>query len=60
MQNLLSKHPLIRKKMIQFQIDESVAHSQILISGNHGALFQIKGQGQFQDLKNCGGAGRKT
>jgi len=44
-------HP--EKKMIQFWIDESIAHSQILISGNQGALFQIKGQGQFQDLENC-------
>jgi len=33
-------HP--EKKNIQFWIDESVAHSQILISGNHGVLFQIK------------------
>jgi len=33
-------HP--EKKNIQFRIDESVAHSQILISGNYGVLFQIK------------------
>jgi len=53
--------------MIQFWINEFVAHSQIPISGNHGALFQIKGQGQFWDLKNCGlqeekrrGAGRRS
>jgi len=46
--------------MIQFQIDKSVAHSHIPIFDNHGALFQIKGQGQFQDLENCGGAGKKT
>jgi len=45
--------------MIQFWIDESIAHFQIPISGNHGALFQIKGQEQFRDIKNCGGAGRK-
>jgi len=50
-------HP---KKNIQFWIDESVDHSQIPISGNHGALFQIKGQGQFRNLENCEGARRKT
>jgi len=38
-------HP--KNEMIQFWIDESVAHSQILISGNHSALLQIKDQGQF-------------
>jgi len=42
MQNLLLEHPLIRKKMIQFWIDESVAHSQIPIFGNHGVLFSNK------------------
>jgi len=36
-----SPHP--KKKMIQFRIDKSVAHSQIPISSNHDALFQIKG-----------------
>jgi len=46
--------------MIQIWIDECVAHSQIPISINHGALFQIKGQGQFQDLENCEGVERKT
>jgi len=53
--------------MIQFWIDESIAHSQILISSNHGALFQIKDQGQFRDLENCGvqeekcrGTGRRS
>jgi len=56
MQNLLPEHSLIQKK-IQFWIDESIAHSQILIFGNHSALFQIKGQSQFRDLENCGGAG---
>jgi len=61
MQNLLSEYPLIRKKkMIQFRIDESIAHPQISIFDNHDTLFQIKGQGQFRDLENCGGAGRKT
>jgi len=45
--------------MIQFWIDESLEHSQIPISSNHGALFQIKGQGQFRYLENFGGAGRK-
>jgi len=60
MQNLFLEHSIIwKKKRIQFWIDESVAHSQIPIFGNHGVLFQIKGQGQFRDLENCGGAGRK-
>jgi len=55
MLKLLSEHPLIqKKKMIQFRIDESVAYSQIPICDNHSALFQIKGQGQFWDLENCG------
>jgi len=40
--------------MIQFRIDESITHSQIPISGNHNALFQIKGQDQFRNLENCG------
>jgi len=40
--------------MNQLLIDESVAHFQIPISGNNGALFQIKGQHQFWNLKNCG------
>jgi len=40
--------------MIQFWIDESVVYSQILISGNYDVLFQIKSQGQFRDLENCG------
>jgi len=40
--------------MIQFWIDESIAHSHISISGNHGTFFQIKGQDQFRDLENCG------
>jgi len=60
MQNLLPEHLLSRKKMIQFRIDESVSHFQIPISSNHGALFQITDQGQFQDLENFGGAERKT
>jgi len=51
--------PPHKKKNDSVRIDESITHSQISISGNHGALFQIKGQGQFQDLENCGGARRK-
>ena len=58
--------PHLKKKMIKFWIDESIAHFQISISGNHDALFQIKGQGQFRDLENYGvpeeksrGAGRR-
>ena len=42
MQNLLPKHLLIqKKKMIQFRIDETIAHSQIPIFDKHGVLFQI-------------------
>jgi len=50
MQNLLPEHSLIRKKMIQFWIDEFVTQSQVPISTNHGVTFQIKNQGQFWDL----------
>jgi len=46
--------------MIHFQIDESIAHSQIPISSNHGVLFQIKRQCQFRNLENCRSAGRKN
>jgi len=61
MQKLLPKHPLIRKKkMIQFQIDESVTHSHIPIFGNHDTLFQIKDQGQFRNLESCESAGRRN
>jgi len=45
-------HP---EKNIQFWIDESVAHSQIPISDNHNALFQIKDLG----FRKLWGVGRK-
>jgi len=49
MQTLLPEHPPYPEcNMIHFQIDESVAHSQI-----------PKLWGQIRNLQNCGGAGRK-
>jgi len=54
MKNYFQNTPSSRKKKIQFRIFESIAYFQIPISSNHGALFQMKNQGQFQDLKIVG------
>jgi len=51
----------LKKNTNHFWIDESVAHSRIPISGNlkNSSFFKIKGEGQFWDLQNFGGAGKK-
>jgi len=45
--------------MIQFRIDEFVTHFQILISGNHGALFSNKRSRPFSRFRKLWGCRKK-